>query len=327
MKWPWAREKRSTSYTDLIVAGLVAKTGDSSTSDLLASVEMAAGLWERSLAAGKSSELTSSQLGLIGRQLLLTGESCWWKSRASGLWPVSQWDIKGTSPAQSRWTYRLTLDGPGGTITKNASSSQVLHVRIGVNPSRLWEGSSPLARSQATRDALKQVERSLKQEHAGPTGSVLPAPDPEDSNLKDALLKLQGKVLLVEQSELGLAGEGHAGRTTWTPKRLGPDPSEGTLTAREQLQRSLLTAAGLPPSMVAPSTANSAREGLRQFLWLTINPVVSLISEELERVGLDPAIDMSDLNASDLAGRARALGQMTKAGVPLPDARRLTGLS
>ncbi len=183
--------------------------------------------------------------------------------------------------------YERVVPFPVG-ITKNAAASQVLHVRIGATPERPWEGSSPLARSQATRDALKEIEKSLRLEHSGPHGALLPTPAPEDATLKDALLKLAGKLLLVEQSELGLSGEGQAARTMWVPKRLGPMPNESTLTTREQLSRSLLTACGLPPAMVSPSTANSAREGLRQFLWLTVNPIVALISEELERLGLDP---------------------------------------
>ncbi len=263
---------------------------------------------------------------MIGRSLLLTGESVWWKSMGSGLMPVSQWDLSGKSAAQSRWTYKLTLSVPDGTILKDAHSKRVLHVRIGSTPDRPWEGTSPLARSAATRDALRAIEASLRKSHQGPIGDILPVPDPTDENLNSALLGLNGKTLLVEHSELGLPGEGQSGRTTWNPRRIGPAPSEGTVAAREPLRRDLLEAAGLPPSMVAPSTANSAREGLRQFLWTTVSPVVGLISAELERVGLDPEIDMSGLNASDLAGRARALGQMVKAGVPLDEARRLTGM-
>ena len=86
-------------------------------------------------------------------------------------------------------------------------------------------------------------------------------------------------------------------------------------------------AAGIPPGMVSPSaTANASREALRQFLWLTISPVVGLVSAELARLGLDPKIDLSQLNASDLAGRARALKGLIESGLPKADARRLTGL-
>ena len=328
MNWPWKRETRSSGFTDLIVAGLVARSGESAASDLLASVESAAGLWERAFTAGRSTVLPPHLLGLVGRSLLLTGEAVLWRSRGSGLIPASRSTVRGHSAAQSRWTYELQLAGPDSTITKRVSSSQVLHVRICVDPARPWEGNSPILRSQATRDALQEIEKSLKDEHAGPLGRLLPVPDPSDENLKDALLKLQGKALLVEQSELGLAGEGQQARVRWMPKRIGPEPNEATLTARDGLERSLLQAAGIPPGLVSPSaTANASREALRQFLWLTINPIVALISEELERLGLDPKIDLSQLNASDLAGRARAFKQLTEAGLDAEDARRLAGLA
>ena len=219
------------------------------------------------------------------------------------------------------------LAGPDSTITKNASSSQVLHVRICTDAARPWEGNSPILRSQATRDALQEVEKSLKQEHAGPLGRLLPVPDPEDANLKAALSKLGGKALLVEQSELGLSGEGQAARVRWMPKRIGPEPNEATLTARDGLERSLMAACGIPPAMVSPSaTANASREALRQFLWLTISPVVGLASAELARLGLDPKIDLSQLNASDLAGRTRSFKQLVESGMDAGDATRLTGL-
>ena len=322
---PWSREQR-TSYSELVVAGLTALSGADANADLLAGVETAAGMWERALSAGRSSILSPHQLAMIGRSLLLTGESVWWKSRASGLMPVAQYELSGRSGAQSRWTYKVTIEGPDGGIVKNASAGYVLHVRIGSTPSRPWEGVSPLTRAGATRDALKAIETSLKKEHEGPTGHLLPVPNPDDETLKSGLVGLSGKTLLVEQSELGLPGEGATSRTTWTPKRIGPEPSEATIAAREPIRRDLLEAAGLPPSLVAPSTANSAREGLRQFLWMTINPVVRLVSAELKRIGLDDEIDMAGLNAGDLTGRARALAQLVKSGVPLPEARRLTGM-
>ena len=327
MNWPWRRETRSSGFSDLVIAGLVARAGESAASDLLGSIETAAGLWERAFTSGRSTMLPPCLLGLMGRSLLLTGSAVLWRSRGSGLLPVSQWTVRGRSAAQSRWNYELTLAGPDATITKKATAAQVVHVRICSDPARPWEGNSPILRSRATRDALQEIEKSLKDEHAGPLGRLLPVPDPEDASLKDALLKLQGKALLVEQSELGLAGEGQAARVRWTPKRIGPEPNEATLTARDSLERSLLMAAGIPPAMVSPSsTANASREALRQFLWLTVSPVVGLVSAELERLGLDPKIDLSQLNASDLAGRARALKGLIESGLPKADARRLTGL-
>ena len=77
MRWPWQRETRSTtSYTDLVLAGLTAEVEGTASDGLLAGIETAASLWERSFAAGKSTVLTPAQLGMIGRALLTGGEKC-----------------------------------------------------------------------------------------------------------------------------------------------------------------------------------------------------------------------------------------------------------
>jgi len=60
-------------------------------------------------------------------------------------------------------------------------------------------------------------------------------------------------------------------------------------------------------------------------LWATIAPASRIVVAELQRLGVDSDIDFTNLNASDLAGRARAYGQLVTGGVSDADARRLTG--
>lgn len=50
------------------------------------------------------------------------------------------------------------------------------------------------------------------------------------------------------------------------------------------------------------------------FLWATISPAAAVVRAELRRLGLNDGIDFSNLNASDLAGRARASGQLMDGG-------------
>lgn len=58
-------------------------------------------------------------------------------------------------------------------------------------------------------------------------------------------------------------------------------------------------------------------------MWATIAHAIVLVSAELRRLGLDADIDLSGLNARDLAGRARAYGQLRKAGMTDSEARRI----
>ena len=126
-------------------------------------------------------------------------------------------------------------------------------------------------------------------------------------------------------SELDLAGEGQSGRTQWKPNRIGPAPSAGTIAAREGVERSLFSAAGVPVELVQSVSGSDAREGWRRFLWSTIAPAAGLVSDELKRLGLDSEIRFDSLNASDLAGRARAYGILVSNGMPDDEARRIAG--
>ena len=234
--------------------------------------------------------------------------------------------MQGDSAFPGRWRYRLTLPGPGSSITRNADADRVLHARIGCDPRRPWKGCSPLANAAATRGALERIERSLSEEHDGPVGSVIGVPDPEtQTETANEIGQLKGRTILTEASELDLPGEGQQGRNNWKPNRIGPTPAAGTIQGREAVERSLLAACGVPTELVLSSSAGEGREAWRRFLWATIAPAAAVVSAELTRIGLDGAIDFSQLNASDLAGRARAFGQLRKAELPEAEARRICG--
>ena len=87
-------------------------------------------------------------------------------------------------------------------------------------------------------------------------------------------------------------------------------------------------ACGVPTALLAESpTGTGTREAWRQFLFGTVAPLGKLVADELSRK-LDAPISLTwaELRASDLSGRARALGSMVKAGMPLDRAAGLAGL-
>ena len=193
---------------------------------------------------------------------------------------------------------------------------------------RPWRGCSPLANSAASTALLKQVERSLTEEHSGPVGHVYGVPDPEGSQkVADEIGVLKGRAILAEATEMDLPGEGQGGRTSWKPNRIGPMPSEGTIAAREAVERSLLAAAGVSVELVQPSSGSDAREGWRRFLFGTVAPAAAVVSAELRRLGLDGEIGFETLRASDLASRSRAYKQLVEAKMPDADARRIAGFA
>lgn len=97
---------------------------------------------------------------------------------------------------------------------------------------------------------------------------------------------------------------------------------------RSDVGRDVLAAAGCPPAMFQPTDGTSAREGMRQFLHLGLQPLAALVQAEL-RDKLDApelALSFDSLFAADLAGRARAFGSLVKGGMPVEAAAGLAGL-
>ena len=218
------REVRE-SYTDQVVAAAVNAANRTAASSATATIETIGRLWESAFASGESTVLSPWMLAHLGRQLVLRGESVWWKSMASGLLPVSDHDVSGKSAAPTRWQYRVTLPGPSASISRKAAAGDVLHVRIGAPVSQPWRGCSPILSSEATASVLRQVERSLAEEHSGPVGSLIGVPNPDDSlEVANEIASLKGKAILTESGDLDLSGEAAAGRTNWKPNRVGPAP-------------------------------------------------------------------------------------------------------
>lgn len=315
------------SYTDEQVNVAVAAAKGTAASELTATVEAIARLWESAFASGVSDRLKPWQLAMIGRQLVLLGESVWFIGRGEIL-PTADHDVRGRSADPRRWTYRLSLPAPDTTLQRSSvGADRVLHARIGAVRARPWRGCSPLTNAGATKGVLEQIERSLSEEHSGPVGHVIPVTDPENQqSTADEIGALKGRAILTEQSELDLPGEGPGGRSTWKPNRVGPQPASSTQAIRQDVERSLLAAAGVPSELTQPTSGSDAREAWRRFLWSSIAPAAAVVSAELTRLGLPSEIDFAALNASDLAGRARAYGQLVTNGVDEADARRLTGL-
>ena len=89
-----------------------------------------------------------------------------------------------------------------------------------------------------------------------------------------------------------------------------------------------LHACGVPVTVLGNSTDAGSREGLRQFLHMTVEPVARDVARVLSRkFGQELSFNFDKLFASDLMSRARALGSMTTAGMDIDTAADKAGLS
>ena len=345
MNWPWAKpEIRSSGYTDLIIAGLEARAdGSTSSARAIAAVEVASGMWARSLssatvepASAALAGLTPSVLGDIGTQLCRHGEALYTLSVEGGrvvLHPVASFFVQGDYDPRS-WRYQVTQSGPTSTTTRRLTADEVLHVRLSCDPGEPWRGRSPMSRCPETSALASALERTLRFEASGPIGSFLAVPEGKNpdgemlAGLREGIANAKGAALVHETVVRGSGDPGGAPHGDLRPVRFGAAWPSAVSELRDPISQSIMLACGIPTALVSNSDGTAAREGFRRFLTTTIRPIARIIETEL-RAKLDPTAELtfSELAASDLTGRARAVGSLVKSGgIEKERALRIAGL-
>ena len=217
-------------------------------------------------------------------------------------------------------------------MTLEVPESRVLHLMYEVDPDCPWRGVGPLQDCLESHNLSQALETRLRQEVGGPVGTFLPMPDlaGDVTGLEADVNTLRGEAKLTPSTSNNwqTGGVNGAPRTDWKSLRIGAEPPDVLRDLRTDVERSILAACGVPATLVTPSDGSASREGLRQFLHLGIQPIANGLSETIrDKFDLDDfAFDFAPLMASDLAGRARAFGQLVKEGMAIPEAARLTNL-
>ena len=336
MRWPWRRpEVRSSSYTDQVVARLIASASGASGGSLLAVVETAARLWAAGLASATVSPVnralsavSPSVLANIGRSLCRRGESVHLIDVSGGrvrLISCASWTVSGSDDPAS-WRYRTTLSGPSSTRTIAVEAASVLHIRYAPDPP--WKGRCPLELAADTLRAAGLLESAVSEEFSFVQQQILsPRRNQNDYGAVDSLTPdLIGKIVESFSANTGSGALVIPGDLE--PRRLGPAPPESFIGIRDGLEHSLLGAFGIPPSLVSATVTGTAlREALRHLLNTLLKPLAALVVEEL-KLKLDPAaeLDFSALRAGDMQGAARAAGSLVKAGYSPQSAAAAVGL-
>lgn len=364
--WSWFRgEHRAKAVTDgakadAVLAELLRQQhgADSAMATASAAVEQSAGLWSRAFASAsvepitvRTRALTPSVLAFIGRGLALRGEAVFvievTPDAGVRLLPVAAFDVL------RGHRYRVDVPMPHRTSTRVLPPEAVVHVRYAVTPEAPWRGRSPLAFMPNTADLAARVDASLSQEYKGPAGTVIFGSENSlgitDAEMQALVTDLRkGGMVAFGQHDRRLnlqntdpetqldrqTGEYFNNDEGWLPPnsspvsdRIGPNPPSVVAELRTGVGADVLGAFGIPPSLYAANSA-SAREAWRQFLYATIAPVARLVAEELadklNTAGL--RFGFSDLQASDVTGRARAFRSLVDAGLGLEEARRVAGI-
>ena len=338
-------EKRAEDYTEAIIAQLI-DTADTSVtpSGSTAAEEVAIGLWGRAFASAKVSPsgpiadaltptgpiadaLTPTVLQMVGRNLAEYGESVWEIEVEGGelhLEHASDYTIQG----MREWMYDLSISYPDGIVTRTLPAARVLHVRYAEDGDQPWKGIGPFQQASTTRRLNANLETRLAEESSAKSGYLIPVPD-VTAALQGDLNKLKGKSVLVKSTADGWDDTTQAPKGDFESRRIGFNPPQTIKPLRDDVGRALLASAGVPSALLGNAGSSDTREGYRQFLHGTIQPIAKLILGEL-RYKLDRpdlSLDFDDLMASDIAGRARAFGVMVSTGgMELERAAALSGL-
>ena len=338
MRLPWHRaEKRDINYSDVVAqAAANAAGGDAGIlSGTTAAMELAAGWYGRAFASAKvtpagalADALTPEILASIGRALCESGEAVYLMDAGDGLTftQASAWQVTG-GYSRATWMYEVTINGPTSTLTTTVPATRVFHPMYSRSRSQPWKGIGPLDGAHTTRQLGVNIDYRLAEETAGNTGSVIPVTEATlKGQLQADLRALKGRLGLVPTVNENWEAN-KSGGLEWTPRRLGAHPPEALVKLREGVSRDVTAACGVPVALLGESDGTALREGLREFLHGVIQPLAAIIAGQLFEVWDElPQFDFSNLYASDIMARTRAVGTLVTAGMVLDKATKLVGL-
>ena len=331
----------SGSYTTDVLNFLSATASGHALRGTAAAIEICAGVWQRGMATaevspqnGRTSALTPTLLGYIGRYLLIRGE-CLFEvgvgQRGITLTPAQSWTVQGGIDRTS-WMYEATFQGPSTSVVRTLPAGRVIHLMYSSPHHAPWQGISPLSSAGLTQELISQIEVALAQEASTPRGYNFAVPDVKQAGrLTTELRSSKGALNLTPSVASDAAwGAGMESKPAddWVSKRFGMMPPLPMVELRSRVELSVLAACGVPVTILSTSDGTAKAKDFSRFLTLTMVPlgkiIAGQISDALDVPGL--AFDFNDLGAADIASKGRVFGQLVSNGVSIADAAEVAGL-
>ena len=278
--------------------------------------------------------LKKDLLASMIRRMLTAGESLAVMEMQDGglaLHQAVSWNVSGQSSNPNKWHYQSQISVPSGGRTVNTRGSGVIHFRYACLPENNYIGYSPLYFMRGTAGLLYELDRRFDEEAQTSTGQILSMTMESgevDSGLNfqghyQALQKMKGGLFVERQNRERGSQMNFAGRT-----RLGPEFSPSQVSLRDRLEANIASAFGVPIELlIADGEGTATREAFRRFVLTTIQPLASILSEELSLKFERPiAFRFDSLRSSDLQGIARAIKALVDSGKSIDEAMKLAGL-
>ena len=332
----------SGSYTTDVLNFLSATASGHALRGTAAAIEICAGVWQRGMATaevspqnGRTSALTPTLLGYIGRYLLIRGE-CLFEvgvgQRGITLTPAQSWTVQGGIDRTS-WMYEATFQGPSTSVVRTLPAGRVHSPYVLVPTSRALARHFAAIFGRTYPGAnIGQIEVALAQEASTPRGYNFAVPDVKQAGrLTSELRGSKGALNLTPSVSSDAAwGAGMESKPAddWVSKRFGMMPPLPMVELRSRVELSVLAACGVPVTILSTSDGTAKAKDFSRFLTLTMVPlgkiIAGQISDALDVPGL--AFDFNDLGAADIASKGRVFGQLVSNGVSIADAAEVAGL-
>ena len=262
-------------------------------------------------------------------------------ARGLSLHPATTYAISGGMDPRS-WRYRLKLNTPSGDVERSAPAASVVHLRQNVAPSHPWRGVSPLAAASLTSKLVALLDSGPADESSFDWGYLIKLPtldgdltsDVFNSHIKDRMRRKEaagigggGTTTVGGGTGPSRSEAGARARAEFTSVRYGATFSPAVVDMRRESRLDLLAACGIPVSLASTSQPGSAREGLREFLHASLQPLAELIALELaDKLDLfDLSFGFDRLFAADIQARSRAAKSLIESGFEASDVARLIG--
>ena len=308
----------------------------------LGGLQCAAGAVARAFAAaeveGDDGLLDPTTLYAMGFDLVREGQTLWLLEAGTGRLRLSRAstgsDVYQGAAAEASWTYRLTLPGPSITHTIRASADQVIHVRQNSDPTCPWRGRSGLSVAQASGGLAASLVHALTAEGEVPSLRIIPQPFGQSQPAADSIRAAVNTGLRLALPETtasgGGAGRSSAPLTDWKSYTIQPEYMAAGVELHALALQETAGVCGLPAPMVPGSAAAGPahREAFRQFVALTVQPLVRILEAEVSRVLERPVrLTHNQLASADVASRARAFKSLVENNIDHERALALVGWS
>ena len=328
--WPFKKKEASTStYTEQVLDQAVQEASGSGVKEPIAAMVACANLYGAKLVQCKvvgSVLINKLHLLDIGRDVVKYGHS--------------RLVIVGGNPYQlvrpiradklSKGGWQVTLRE--GFIDRNIKILDDEIINFVYNPDFYypWRGK-PLWKSATARLATN-IDRVMSDEAGGASGKFIwinGAIFPDEDARRKEMVKLRNVFDFTGRNRGRFKGIlNPAPQSKEQPQktvRIGPDWPDALEKTRAQLFKEICASCNVPPELILGGAAGTIREGNRQF-GMVMQTVCDLLAMVLsDGLGVHVELSARPLLKVDLVSRARSVGSLTKAGVPVADALQMCG--